>query len=229
MKFTLFGRLAKLKGRINKYVKKTKDTRRFILLMIASMLIVPVFPVSAADKPVSVQNAPTTVTLSYTDVLATAQPRFEVEVQQSSYQQKVAAASKAKQVLVVKVAVSRAEPTLEEKRAWVARAASAYGIPANILEAVWQIESGKQWYTTVRSYAGAQGPCQFMPGTWRGYAQDGNGDGVKDVYDARDCLFGSAKLLAANGAAAGDIKRALFAYNHSWSYVSKVLSIAESI
>jgi membrane-bound lytic murein transglycosylase B len=121
------------------------------------------------------------------------------------------------------------EPGLEGKRALVQQVAAAHGIDWKILEAVWQVESGKRWRTTVTSYAGARGPCQFMPGTWRAYAADGNGDGIKDVTYAPDCLHGSAKLLAVNGAAAGDVVRALLRYNNSMSYVHKVLSIAGSI
>ncbi len=121
------------------------------------------------------------------------------------------------------------EPGLEGKRALVKQVAAAYGIDWKILEAVWQVESGKRWRTTVTSYAGAHGPCQFMPGTWRAYASDGNGDGIKDATYAPDCLHGSAKLLAANGAAVGDVVRALLRYNNSMSYVYKVLSIAGSI
>ncbi|MEX1051786.1 MAG: lytic transglycosylase domain-containing protein [Patescibacteria group bacterium] len=121
------------------------------------------------------------------------------------------------------------EPGPEGKRALVQEIAAAHGIDWKILEAVWQVESGKRWHTTVRSYAGAQGPCQFMPGTWRAYAADGNGDGIKDVTYAPDCLHGSAKLLAVNGAASGDVVRALLRYNNSMSYVYKVLSIAGSI
>ncbi len=121
------------------------------------------------------------------------------------------------------------EPDLAGKRVLVQQVAAAHGIDWKILEAVWQVESGKRWRTTVTSYAGARGPCQFMPGTWRAYASDGNGDGVKDVTYAPDCLHGSAKLLASNGAAGGDVVRALLRYNNSMSYVYKVLSIAKSI
>lgn len=125
--------------------------------------------------------------------------------------------------------VSEADPGLAVKRLWAQKAASAYGIDWKILEAVWQVESGKRWHTTIRSYAGAQGPCQFMPGTWRAYAQDGNGDGIKDSTYAPDCLFGAAKLLAANGAASGNVTNALLRYNYSMSYVNKVIGIANSI
>lgn len=132
--------------------------------------------------------------------------------------------------IVAQVATVRysADPGAAVKRVWAKRAASRYGIDWKILEAVWQVESGKSWHRGVRSWAGATGPCQFMPGTWRGYASDGNGDGIKDVTYAPDCLFGAAKLLAANGLAQGKVTQALLRYNYSMSYVNKVLSIART-
>lgn len=121
------------------------------------------------------------------------------------------------------------DPDLATKRALAQRAAAAYGISWEVLEAVWQAESGKAYITTVRSYAGAQGPLQFMPGTWRTYAVDGNGDGTADVYNAEDAIYGAAKLLAANGAASGNVHQALLAYNHAEWYVQKVLNLAREI
>jgi len=50
------------------------------------------------------------------------------------------------------------------------------------------------------SPAGAQGPFQFMPGTWESNKQDGNGDGVMDVQNLWDSAFGAAHLLANIGA-----------------------------
>lgn len=121
------------------------------------------------------------------------------------------------------------DPGFEAKRALVQQAASAYGIDWKILEAVWQVETGKRWDTSIASYAGAQGPMQFMPGTWAAYGQDGNGDGVADVNNAYDALYGAANYLAASGASSGDNYRALFAYNHADWYVQKVLAVANSI
>lgn len=121
-----------------------------------------------------------------------------------------------------------ADVSLEEKRALAQAAAAHYGIDWKLVEAVWQIESGKRWQTTVTSSAGAQGPMQFMPGTWRAYAVDGNGDGVASVNDARDAVYAGARYLAANGAAT-DVDRALLRYNHAQWYVDKVKNLANSI
>jgi len=122
-----------------------------------------------------------------------------------------------------------ADPDLSTKRALVKRAAAKWGIDWRILEAVWQVESGKAWDTSVSSYAGAGGPMQFMPSTWRAYAQDGNGDGIANMYSAEDAVFGAAQLLAQSGASWGDVDSALFSYNHAQWYVDKVKGVANSI
>lgn len=48
--------------------------------------------------------------------------------------------------------------------------------------------------------AGAQGPFQFIPGTYASYKIDGNGDGVADPNDLTDESFSAAKYLADLGA-----------------------------
>jgi peptidoglycan DL-endopeptidase CwlO len=92
--------------------------------------------------------------------------------------------------------------------------------------------------------AGATGPMQFIGSTWRagtppmavpppapsaargnGYATDGDGDGVADVWNPADAIASAARLLRANGAPT-DYRTAIFAYNHSDSYVAKVLAQA---
>lgn len=122
-----------------------------------------------------------------------------------------------------------ADPSLAEKRALVKRAAAKYGIDWKILESVWQVETGKDWSASSVSSAGAQGPMQFMPGTWRSYADDGNGDGVSDIGNAEDAVYAAANLLAKSGADSGNIDAALFNYNHAQWYVNKVKGVANSI
>ncbi len=98
------------------------------------------------------------------------------------------------------------------------------GIPWQILAAIAKVESDFG-ANMGPSSAGAIGYCQFMPATWAAYGGDGNGDGVADPYDFRDCIPAMGRYLVANGAPA-DLRRALYAYNHSWAYVEKVLAYA---
>ena len=93
--------------------------------------------------------------------------------------------------------------------------------------------------------AGATGPMQFLGSTWyagttpmtvpsagpptmtasAGYASDGDGDGLADVWNPADAIFAAARLLKANGAPA-DYRKALTAYNPSGAYVNAVLAKA---
>lgn len=61
-----------------------------------------------------------------------------------------------------------------------------------------------------------------------GYGVDGDGDGKADPNDLEDAIFAAAKYLAANGAAEGRIREAVFAYNHADWYVEEVLGFADS-
>lgn len=210
-------------------VNKTVLTRVLVLLVIAATFASPLGVAKTS------QAAPEQISASVVGLnseIVSVEKKISIELTESQYQQNQKAKIAKKSVVSPQLVVSATkepEPSIEEKRVWVQKAAAAHFIDWKLLEAVWQIESGKRWKTSVTSYAGAQGPCQFMPGTWRGYQQDGNGDGVKDVTDARDCLFAAAKLLAANGAASGNNVNALYHYNHSMAYVNKVLSIAAGI
>jgi membrane-bound lytic murein transglycosylase B len=71
------------------------------------------------------------------------------------------------------------------------------------------------------SSAGAQGPMQFLPSTWKIY-------GHGDIYRTRNAIFAAARLLADHGAP-GDIGSALHAYNPSWRYVDAVRRYAERL
>jgi hypothetical protein len=99
-----------------------------------------------------------------------------------------------------------------------------YGIPWNVLASISKIESG--FGTNMGpSTAGAIGPMQFLPSTWKAYGVDANGDGVKDPYNFVDSICGAARYLNASGGEE-DLPRAIFAYNHAQWYVDEVLLIA---
>lgn len=105
-------------------------------------------------------------------------------------------------------------------------AGARFGVDPALLAAVHFVESGARGDTTVASYAGAQGPMQFLPSTFRAYAVDGDGNGVANIYDVHDAVFTAAKYLAANGAASGRVVASLLRYNQSMAYVNKVLATA---
>jgi soluble lytic murein transglycosylase-like protein len=98
------------------------------------------------------------------------------------------------------------------------RAQARFGVRWQLLAAVNLIESAFGRVVN-RSSAGAQGPMQFLPSTWRAYGLGGN------VHDARDAILGAANYLHRSGAP-DDERRALFAYNRSTLYVDAVLAYA---
>ena len=109
------------------------------------------------------------------------------------------------------------------------RVQAATGTPWQILASVHRIETGQRGDTAVTSYAGAVGPMQFMPATFKAYAVDGDSDGVKNINDLEDAMFSAGRYLAANGAARGNYSNALYRYNHSWTYVNSVLATARKL
>lgn len=107
------------------------------------------------------------------------------------------------------------------------------GLAWTVLAAIGTIESdnGQSTLPGVRSGhnpAGAEGPMQFEPATFAEYATTGPGGQVPpSPYDPVDAIYTAARMLCANGAGSeADLQNALFAYNHSWSYVNEVLTLA---
>jgi membrane-bound lytic murein transglycosylase B len=96
-----------------------------------------------------------------------------------------------------------------------------FRVPWEVLAAVNFSESA---FGKIRtdSAAGAQGPMQFMPATWRAYGLGGN------VHNDRDAIMGAANYLRASGAPR-NMRRALFAYNHSSAYVDSILRYKQLI
>ncbi|MCA1053823.1 lytic transglycosylase domain-containing protein [Rossellomorea aquimaris] len=132
-----------------------------------------------------------------------------------------------------------------------------YGVPWNLLAAHHRVETKFSTMRTLISPVGAEGPMQFMPCTfvgwahptcgdlgkgeipesqktdpevikkYGGYGVDGNGDGLADPFQIEDAIFSAANYLARNGAADGHIEQAVFAYNHSHDYVEDVMYFAD--
>jgi len=98
------------------------------------------------------------------------------------------------------------------------KAGTEYNIPWTVLAAIGNVESGFG-QNDGPSSAGALGPMQFEPSTWALYGDGGN------IMDPADAIPAAARLLVANGAP-GNLQQAVFAYNHSGSYVTDVLDQA---
>jgi membrane-bound lytic murein transglycosylase B len=111
----------------------------------------------------------------------------------------------------------RAEPPARLRR-YYAEAQRRFHVGWPVLAAVNYVESA---FDKLRnsSSAGAQGPMQFLPSTWRAYGLGG------DVHDPHDAILGAANYLHANGAP-GNYRRALYRYNPSRFYVDAVLRYA---
>src|SRR6266536_3574695 len=76
----------------------------------------------------------------------------------------------------------------------------------------------------------AVGPMQFIPSTWRTLGRDGNGDGVANPNNLFDSAVSAAGYLCLSSGGSlsdqGNLRRAVYAYNHSWDYVAAVLTWA---
>lgn len=80
------------------------------------------------------------------------------------------------------------------------QAGARFGVPWEILYGIHHMETGGRDGAISSGYGtGAQGPMQFMPGTWAVYGIDGNGDGNVDINNAIDSIFGAANYIAAHG------------------------------
>ncbi|WP_328448811.1 lytic transglycosylase domain-containing protein [Amycolatopsis sp. NBC_00438] len=77
----------------------------------------------------------------------------------------------------------------------------------------------------------AVGPTQFIPGTWRGYASDGNGDGKSDPNNIFDAALATGRYLCSGGfdvANPDQLRGAIYRYNNSDTYVNTVVLWADA-
>lgn len=102
------------------------------------------------------------------------------------------------------------------------------GLPWPVVAGIGKVETDHN-RETAESSAGAEGPMQFLPATWQEFQADGDGDGVADINDEDDAIYGAVRYLCASGG--GDpatLQDAVFAYNRSDTYVADVLEVARS-
>lgn len=101
------------------------------------------------------------------------------------------------------------------------KAERIYGIHPHYLAAINLVETKFGRVKSV-STAGAKGPMQFIPSTWRIYGRGGN------IRDPHDAIQAAARLLKDRGAPR-NYGRALYAYNPSGLYVAAVTRYAKVI
>jgi hypothetical protein len=106
---------------------------------------------------------------------------------------------------------------IEELLGYYQEAQDTFGVAWYYLAAIHLVET-RMGRIRGLSTAGAQGPMQFIPSTWKIY-------GKGDVNDDHDAILAAARYLKAAGAP-GNMEKALYAYNHSISYVNALLEYA---
>jgi membrane-bound lytic murein transglycosylase B len=112
-------------------------------------------------------------------------------------------------------------PPLAELVGFYDEAERRFGIGSHYLAAIHLVET-KFGRVVNNSVAGAQGPMQFIPSTWKIYGHGGN------IRDPHDAILAAARLLRANGAP-GRYGPALHAYNPSGLYVQAVTHYARLV
>jgi len=83
------------------------------------------------------------------------------------------------------------------------------------------------------SFAGALGPAQFIPSTFRSYGVDGDGDGIINPFNMKDATATMGHYLKRSGWSEGasiEKKRnAVWHYNRSHVYVNTVMMLYEEL
>jgi len=109
-------------------------------------------------------------------------------------------------------------PSIHDLTTYYREAQAEFGVPWYYLAAINLVET-RMGRIRGDSYAGAQGPMQFMPKTWDAY-----GDG--DINNPRDAIFAAGRYLRATGAPER-MERAIWWYNHDNEYVDAVMKYGE--
>jgi hypothetical protein len=129
---------------------------------------------------------------------------------------------------------ARAEIPADYLTLYRSSARTCPGLPWGVLAGIGKVETnhGRSRapgvMSGVNTFGCCAGPMQFNihngpPSTWDHYGRGGN------VYDPGDAIPAAARMLCANGARGDrDLRGAIYAYNHAWSYVAQVLALANA-
>jgi len=83
------------------------------------------------------------------------------------------------------------------------------------------------------SFAGAIGPAQFIPSTFRTYGIDGDEDGIRNPFNMRDAKASIGYYLKSSGwsedAPLGTKRDAVWQYNHSRVYVNTIMLLYDEL
>lgn len=109
-------------------------------------------------------------------------------------------------------------PSIYDLMTYYREAQAEFGVPWYYLAAINLVET-RMGRIRGDSYAGAQGPMQFMPATWDAY-------GEGDINNVRDAILAAGRYLRATGAPAR-MERAIWWYNHDNEYVDAVMKYGE--
>ncbi len=111
--------------------------------------------------------------------------------------------------------------TVAQLRGYYQQAQYTYGVDWTYLASINFIESsfGRN---NGPSSAGAEGPMQFLPGTWANYGQGGS------IWDPHDAIMAAARYLVHYGAP-GDMRQAIWHYNLDYDYVDAVEFFARAM
>ncbi|WP_327332923.1 bifunctional lytic transglycosylase/C40 family peptidase [Streptomyces anulatus] len=100
--------------------------------------------------------------------------------------------------------------------------------PALLAAQLYQESKFKTTVAEATSAVGAQGPAQFMPGTWSTWGRDADGNGRNSPWDIGDAVIAQGRMMcsllrqaAASGYPGGPRALALAGYNAGWGRVQQ--------
>jgi len=119
-----------------------------------------------------------------------------------------------------------------EFRPWILKADQACTepemTPALLAAQLYQESKFKTTEEEATSHAGAQGPAQFMPGTWATWGRDDDGNGEASPWDIGDAVMAQGRMMcsllkqAKSSGYGGDPRAlALAGYNAGWGAVER--------